>query len=293
MKLNFSIHGDYITDLLRDLWAERSFVKCFEVFDTLIGLSQDQKIAIIEGRMKLVGVNDLTLEEDTWTPNEGDEYYSFQEALKYGESGKPEDVDGEFVWESNRRVWAWVENGEVRYRTEFKEFQPDDWEESLTLNLREPSLPMVTWTPRNLPDIDDMTFESDHERRLEIQNRMAVSIDDYPIERGANLPAEPVDNVDSPSAWVCPRGRYYPCANMEHVGLAGNIVEKFWPDYDGDAEAHLEDRGWMKIAKTMYGFHVMCNRFTKSQAAKLFDYCQHHNRDYDAIVKKFDLGTND
>lgn len=71
-----------MTDHCRQLWHERDFNRAFEVLDCCIGMTREQQEAILMGKMKLVGVNDLDFVADNWTPPEG--YCALKEALEQG-----------------------------------------------------------------------------------------------------------------------------------------------------------------------------------------------------------------
>jgi hypothetical protein len=69
--MNFSITGDYITERSRTFWQERQFSKAFKLLDCLIGITREQQEAIITGKAKVEGVNELDFVPDDWTPPEG------------------------------------------------------------------------------------------------------------------------------------------------------------------------------------------------------------------------------
>lgn len=71
-----------MTDHCRQLWMEREFSRAFKVLDCCIGMTREQQEALIMGRMKLVGVNDLDFVPDSWELPEG--YCTVEQALEQG-----------------------------------------------------------------------------------------------------------------------------------------------------------------------------------------------------------------
>jgi hypothetical protein len=79
---HFTITGDFITDHARALWQERNFAKAFDVLECVIGSTREHHEAVLEGRAKFTGINQLSYAEDTWTPPKG--YPTFKQALTQG-----------------------------------------------------------------------------------------------------------------------------------------------------------------------------------------------------------------
>ena len=69
--VSFSITGEFITQHARDLWQERSYAKAYDTLECVIGTTREQHDAVLQGRMKFTGTNQLTLQEDAWTPPKG------------------------------------------------------------------------------------------------------------------------------------------------------------------------------------------------------------------------------
>jgi phosphohistidine swiveling domain-containing protein len=64
-KVNFSIEGEFLTNHFRNLCLEGNWNKAInQLKESLIGIDLDTVISILSGKNKLVGVNDLSLEED-------------------------------------------------------------------------------------------------------------------------------------------------------------------------------------------------------------------------------------
>lgn len=77
----FNITGEFITNHVRNLWSENNFGLAFKYLsDTIPEMTRGQQLDLIEGRMKLIGTNDLDFVED----NDGikhNEYKSLENAL--------------------------------------------------------------------------------------------------------------------------------------------------------------------------------------------------------------------
>ena len=69
--MHFSISGDFITNHCRDLWIEENCEQAVEVLLTLQGFTRELAYQVILGRQKLVGINELFLEEDDVTEHFG------------------------------------------------------------------------------------------------------------------------------------------------------------------------------------------------------------------------------
>jgi phosphohistidine swiveling domain-containing protein len=84
-KNHFIIEGQYITSLCRDLIQEKNYEKAVKILDCLEGITDENKLSILNGKLKLVGKNTVTIEED----NKAKTYHTwfnqhFKEILKFG-----------------------------------------------------------------------------------------------------------------------------------------------------------------------------------------------------------------
>lgn len=63
--LHFKIHGEFLTNLARNLWAEGECSKAIGLLSRgIIGFTEELALAVCTGRKKLVGVNNLRLVKD-------------------------------------------------------------------------------------------------------------------------------------------------------------------------------------------------------------------------------------
>ena len=72
--VNFSIAGEFITDTTRNLVAEGDWRKALSILDTLDGFTYEMQVALLKCEQKLVGVNELELEDDS--PEDNASYIS-------------------------------------------------------------------------------------------------------------------------------------------------------------------------------------------------------------------------
>lgn len=79
---SFGITGEFITEHVRNLWYEKDFQGAFDYLtETIPDMNRGQQLDLIEGRMKLIGTNNLDFVEDKDFIKDN-EYSSFDNALK-------------------------------------------------------------------------------------------------------------------------------------------------------------------------------------------------------------------
>lgn len=78
--VKFQITGEFITDKIRTLWSESQNKALKFIKETIPELPLEETINIVEGRKKLIGVNDLDLVDDNWKkPEDVPSYSEFME----------------------------------------------------------------------------------------------------------------------------------------------------------------------------------------------------------------------
>jgi hypothetical protein len=88
--------------------------------------------------------------------------------------------------------------------------------------------------------------------------------------------------MESVNGWLLPNGKFYGCGSMEHAGLAHGLIDD---EKVEDPEKEAEKRGWIKLARSITGFHCIGSKKpTQKQRNRLFDYAQFHKRDYKELV---------
>lgn len=311
---HFSISGEFITDHARNLWQERKFAKAFDLLGCLIGATREQHEAIIFGKAKLTGVNDVELEEDDWTPPEG--YATFSQALTQGQHFEEiERRREDEAWRYAHDNW-WTSRGTRWQRTQFfnhlKSLVGEEKAESIT---QEVMLDRANQGPEDggyyascqlgleAKDRDkeapafEPTKPSMHEMarhammgRLEMMGMdiSAMPTTDAMLYRGTELVPTLCQDMNSVNGWLLPTGKYYGCGSMEHIGLAENLLKKSHPNSPRDPEVLAEELGWVKITRGMGGLYVHCkNKPNQKQIDKLHVYAEYHKLDFKKMTEHF------
>jgi hypothetical protein len=256
-------------------------------------------------------VNELDFVPDDWTPPEG--YLSFLDALVAGESSyELEDFRRTEAKDCLRRAASLevgFSTGEDMQEAFLlkrkaskligKEEAKDLFEVYLEEEKKAQDRMRSEW--QRLDEVRDETREDRVNRALAaigadpfegFRNNMILAGVDPDItptkeallNRGTNLTPTFCPDMSSVNGWLLPNGDFYGCGSMEHVGLAQNILDMKGIEWE-DAERKVEDLGWVKLARSMTGFHCIATKKpTKKQLNKLWDYSQKHGRDYEDMI---------
>lgn len=292
---HFTITGEFMTNHARELWQEYKFSKVWSLLDCLIGITREQQEAILLGKKKLIGENNVELVDDDWTPPDG--YASFKEAAERGEHWRElqERRDNE-AEEYAHREW-WPTRGSTN--ASLKYFAHLEGLVGVTRAKQLADAAMQRHSENSMMSrIEDEEKETKPRRptRLEMANHAAkmrmemagmdVSILKDPIgmlDRGKNLTPKLCSDMSSESGWLLLDGKYYGCGYMEHIGLAETLLAR--KTRPGNAEEVGEKLGWVKIAKGLLGLNIVCQkRPTQKQFTKIWDYCQFHKIDYEGLT---------
>jgi hypothetical protein len=330
MMVHFSIQGEFITERARELWEEGEYKQAMDVMGCLIGSTLEQQISIIEGRAKLIGVNDLDLVSDDWTPPEG--YATFSEMLALANGGAELERRRMEEAEDKARSIADIALKAARggYRSD------DELSETRILTAQIHKLigkakgneliEHITAEKiaerdeidrgRNLADIHRDRFMGRYESEEEANMFEPLESADRMLERMAFVArftmasrmrkagldptalAEPAAIIgrgydrkpvidkkfEHINGWVLPNGDFYGFGAMEHAGQAAQLL----PEEVTDPEKEATARGWIKLARSISGFHCIGGdkKPTKKQLNTLFDYAQKHGRDYEEMIER-------
>jgi hypothetical protein len=85
--------------------------------------------------------------------------------------------------------------------------------------------------------------------------------------------------------WLLPNGDYYRCHWMEHSWLAGELLNKKYPD-EHNYEKKAEDLGWVKLTGSQTWPLHFYKKLTKKQCNRLWDYCEKFGFDYKRFVEE-------
>lgn len=322
MQVGFSIHGDFITRHVRELWASCSYKKAFDLLDCMIGMTKEQQVEIIEGRAKLDGINELDMLEDDWKPSDDQylNYPSFSEVMQraekfdtfldyqrseaillatsYAKSYLRGDHDGfDAAWEQHMEEKGIGLIGDEDWH-ELLEEKMEEYKDEKDLQKLSP-LEYVEQPKDDAYGMREEELKAMYARtRMSMLNMMInadrmepVSLDDMMVkDRGLISTAEPVKDqtMKSNSGWLTNKGDFYVCKYMEHIGLAYNLLKDELGE-NANHEEVAENRGWVKITgRTDIPFIKSYHKkLTKKQKDKLFDYCEVHNIDYKEKVENY------
>lgn len=296
---HFSISGEFITEHSRNLWMERKFKKALDVLGCLIGSTRDQHEAILFGRSKLTGINDLSLEEDNWTTPDGycaSIEMALQQGEHYAELLRRREDD---AWDWARENWMET-RGSSRERLRFFAYieslvGKDKAEEIADAVMHEKATKGEDYfeeasAPKSAR-INPIDLAM-HSLKQRMENAgldsSAMASTEAVMNRGYGKAPQIDDKMQSINGWLLPDGRYYACGGMEHVGTAAELMRGKITDSQ-DPEKIAEGLGWIKLVKSVTGFHCLWQKKpTKKQLTKLFDYAQKHGRDYEEMILTFD-----
>lgn len=291
-----SVAGEFITEHARNLWEERSFAKALDLLDCLIGITKEQQEEILFGRAQLIGVNNVELVTDEWTPPE---HYcpSIKDALKQGEQfpeleRRREDEPWRYGCENYKKTRGSKELS-AQFFARLVSMVGDAKAQEIVDEVRSECAAQHEAdceaedrgiSQQSIAKVGpfDMARHA-LKQRLEVAGFDSSALADPEAMMNRGFGKEPMldPKMESVNGWLLPDGKYYGCGPMEHVGLASTLL----PDAkDGEREAEV--RGWIKLAKSFTGFHCLGQKKpTKKQLNRIFDYAQKHGRDYEQMLE--------
>lgn len=311
--VHFSIEGEFITDFCRNLWAEGAFQKSLDILDCVSGLSFEQQQDILRGTKKLTGVNEIDLVSDNWGPPKGWDYPSFAEVLerasKFPSLQDYQHDEGERLAIRAAELYVTDVSGEeseqidfllTRSRTLLGEHESaDDLFDAEVERLKGEQGKFIAAANYDAPLGSGSSGLTTHEilahhQRIQMElygfDPSALPDPETVLHRGYNTKPKKASNMSSANGWLLPDGSYYACGGMEHVGVADQVLTEKGETFQ-DAEQAAEKRGWIKLSKSFTGFHCIgFKKPTKKQLNKLWDYAQHHGRDYEDLIRHLSDG---
>lgn len=311
----FSISGEFITNHARDCWAEGAYVRAMDVLDCLIGASHEQKLEILFGTKKLIGVNDLDIVVDNWKPADGVDYPDYKEGMRRGDGWvELKRLKEDKAWQIAYDEWPHSRTGFAAYTYEaasWKKVCELVGEERATVIFNEVQNDMTdrqsgAFKPSRATDFEhDETHANTKADPLAAmyaqaqQNLLMAAIEsgadisaiptvDAMMNRGTKIEVVKDDRMASASGWLLPNGEYYGCGPMEHIGLAESLLDHIGSKMTstGNAELIAESYGWVKISRSLCGFYVGCKKKpTQKQLNRLWDYSVLHKKDYEEMIQ--------
>lgn len=294
-KMTMGIDGAWLTNLVRQVWVEGDMAKAMDILNSgFPDMPETTKLAICMGKKKLVGVNNMRLEDDNVTESHGIKILTMAEQLKKREA------------ELDKR------EAELKYRAEMEtdevEYLPSPYGRVKVPNS------MLQYGPRSggvgycYSLKDDVTWEYFEdlfpgvvaEARLKTQQAMegrrqddilrVMGMDPARVKAAKEAvlesimepqpegPPEPDTEFESLNGWLSPDGTFYGCGFMGHVGLAFRL---------GSSEGRME-KSWVKVQDAQepqaitprFGndFFVPDNGVTQAQYDAMFAWCEKHGR---------------
>lgn len=306
-KLHFSISGEFITGQARKFWQEAEYKKAFNLLGCLIGITLEQQIAVVEGRKQFTGVNELDLVDDDW--ERPSNYPLFSEMLGYADGhaelrerrveeakaclnrcaryalGFDFDEERDYRVQWNAAVHIMGEDAAIAALEEAKERLEDEASNAeKALRSREAWLTGSALVPSVEKAAFIAKFTMDAQMRMAGFEPSALPSTAAMLNRGYGSEPGLDPMMESVNGWLLPNGRYYGCGSMEHAGLAHGLIND---DTVEDPEKEAEKRGWIKLARSVTGFHCLATKKpTQKQRNRLFDYAQAHGRDYEEMIQR-------
>lgn len=290
-KIGFKIHGDYLTNLVRNVWVEGDPMKALAIMESAFPtMDPIRRMAVCLGKKKLVGVNELKLVDDDATTHNGEPLITLEEHYRRREAAIVErEADSvaraemaEGMTEKIPSPWGLVEvpcsmleptyhKGGPRYA--FRVDKGSTHEVALARFER--------LFPQAVQDARVRTEMLMAERRQQDALRVA-GVKPEAIETLMGGPLSPptppaIDTeMDSLNGWLLPSGAYYPCPYFGHIALADNLGET-----EGEAE-----KTWVKISNSEESplgvqrgdIYPPPGGVTQAQLDAIFVWCERHGR---------------
>lgn len=298
-KLQFSIDGAYLTELVRRIWVEGDMAKALRIMESgFPAMPESTRLAVCMGKKKLVGMDIMHLEDDDVTEVCGVKILTMAEQLEAKEKAVAErelqvlvtsQLQADQVvhipspWGLLRipECLAGVYHGVTGSRPCLKDANWDAFEEAY---------------PDLVYEAQERTERLMRERRAEDELR-ARGIAPEKLEAaqeellaGALGRSEEPPVVDkelsSMNGWISPAGELYGCGFMGHIDLASRLEQ---------TEGSLEKKKWVKLQDSRDPRSIMPRmgsdfytpefKVTQSQYDTMYAWCKKHNREFPELVE--------
>jgi len=245
--MNFRITGEYITDMARSLWIDKSKPSALAYLqETLSGIDEIQALSILTGKKKLIGdsVEGIDIvNDDTYSKEDiplSLDYHLKELENKLGRLEDDRELDACITTVVSDPL---IEGG----------FAVIPKRRGLDFNLGKITLNDMPHYSINQTEIMAVRNER---RRLNYPLEIIEEI----IRNDKRPPPKPTYKITGSDGWLSPDGAFYVCKRFGHVNLA----------FDMDVEEHtLEKLGWVKIASDKF----FGNIGTQTQIDTIFDRC--------------------
>lgn len=257
--VHFTVDADWLTDLVRRLWADEGEVeKAFNILEAAFPeMDRETMLAILSGSKKLTGDSDgdgMLLEDDDAKKSPcgnlldpKDVYARMHKRLRDAEATTRDMTD----IATNDLVLMGSPKGAVRVpRNRVKQTRLDPVGRRL-------------FALHDGVELEDIPHEECGDLFRGPYNPM---FEDREEERPEPPPPSPEPKITSDTGWLSPEGKFYPCEYSGHVGLASRL---------GFDEPRLEKMGWIKMQTGKFVWDFLGHfEATQKQRDAIFDWTQ-------------------
>jgi hypothetical protein len=296
--LTFSIHGDYLTDIVRQVWVEGEMTKAIHILKSGFPMfKMDLIMDIILGKKKLVGINEMVIEDDNATECCGIPLLSMDQQIEKREKALK-------VREEKMLALEEMRNGVIENIPSIYGLIPVPcsllqsyssctgrnkygFKDGFTNEM------YAEWFPEQVEYAKQKLDTAMVQRRIKdtmlaagISSNLANSLIENPIKtldsvisKATGKPSIDKD-LNGLNGWISPDGDFYSCGFMEHIDLADSLgfsegeIEKTWVKVR-DRE---DPRGFAEIRKCLPHDFMLPNKITQSQFDTIYSWCQKHGR---------------
>ena len=270
--VHFRIEGEWLTDLVRSLWADEGEPeKAINILQAAFPtMEQGDMVAILTGSKQLTGMSDdengLDLVPDTTTESKygnslglKQRFSVLQAALKE----KTEEAADMTQFAVHDTVGVPSAKGLVvvpRRRTRMGGLTGSQV-------YLDPDVDLETIPHYECRAILGMPYGTKDGSLDETEKKGLRGLWEAKEEEKPGPPPEPFYTITTDTGWLSPDGKFYPCAYQGHVSLA----------YELGFDVHrLETFGWLKFQRSDIFWNFLDGKFkpTQQQIDLVWDWCQ-------------------
>lgn len=299
-KMHFSIDGEWLTNLVRQVWVEGDMAKAMHILsEGFPEMPETTRMAIIMGKKKLVGTDRMTIEDDDCKESCGIPIVSMEEQIAAKERKLQEREEALRIreeWEAGETEtmsspWGLIKVPrsmcEKGYRVSGMPYyfikcrKGEEYSEAMDR--------FAEMFPEEVEDAKARTQHCMSERRQQDYLR-ALGMDAANLKASSDAVLRELTRprqapvwdreLHSLNGWITPDGKFYGCGFMGHIGLAADM---------GTTEGEIE-RSWVKVQDPQdplalipregglcfMGVHD--RTITQAQYDTMFAWCQKHGQ---------------
>ncbi len=244
--VHFTVTGEFITDTARGLWNDEDEPsKALRILDCLPGMTYDQKLAVLEGHMKLVGDSDsgVTLEPDNFKGKT-------LEHVIDGFRSRLDDANEDFADLVQLQIKETVIVGsptgarEIPLRraspnTQGRRALKDDVDFDDLID--DPGRPLPKSGKRPTKALRVYVRRDDYGKSWDAGFRKTRDVPEPEEQKPRPPPAD--DKITNDTGWLSPDGKFYQCTYGQHAVTAWNL------GLTNNPNNHFVDPpGWCRLA---------------------------------------------